>query len=332
MRGYAEVMQRILITGGAGFIGSHVADRALAAGYQVTALDNLSSGRRENLSPEVELLEVDLRDADGVYRALDAARPHVISHHAAQVSVFESVHHPHHDAQVNILGTLNLLDAARRVNVRRVIFASSGGAIHGEVPEGGRAEVDWPASPISPYAVSKLAGEGYLQAYRAQFGIEFCALRYGNVYGPRQNPHGEAGVVAVFVNHLLAGQPLTINAMNREGDDGCVRDYVYVGDVAQANLLAAGGEWPDVVNIGTGQPTTTRQLLDLLCDLGGLIPQVSSAPQRDGDIRRSLLSPVVCERLLGSMTPLREGLRWTLESFAEAGRLAAGSSAADTSG
>ncbi len=315
VRLYAERMKRMLITGGAGFIGSHVAEQALAAGYSVTVLDNLSSGLRSNVPEGADLEVVDLRDADGLRAAVMRARPEVISHHAAQVSVSESVRAPMVDAEVNILGTLRLLEAAVLAGTRRFVFASSGGAIHGEVPEGQRASVDWPAAPISPYAVSKLAGEGYLMAFAAQHGLAYTALRYANVYGPRQNPHGEAGVVAVFADRLRLKVPLQINAMAERGDGGCVRDYVYVGDVARANLLAAEGLLPDVINIGTGVPTSTSDLAALLMDLSGVHVDLRHGDVRVGDVRRSQLDPAVCRRYLGTLTPLRDGLAALLESL-----------------
>ncbi|TSA81455.1 NAD-dependent epimerase/dehydratase family protein [Deinococcus detaillensis] len=308
-------MHRMLISGGAGFIGSHVARRAQAAGYHVTVIDNLSSGKMENLPEGVTFVHVDVRDRASVLDAVMAAAPDVISHQAAQVSVSESVQDPHFDAAVNIIGLLNVLEAARQAGTRRIVFASSGGAIYGEVPEGQRAQVEWQASPISPYAVSKLAGEGYLQAYRAQFGLEFTSLRYANVYGPRQNPHGEAGVVAVFVNRLLAGQALQINAMETLDDDGCIRDYVYVADVARANILAAAGVLPDVINIGTGIPVSTRTLAETIAELGGLKLELMTGPHRAGDIKHSQIDPAVCEHFLGEMTALRTGLVATIESF-----------------
>ncbi|MBZ0119131.1 MAG: SDR family NAD(P)-dependent oxidoreductase, partial [Sandaracinaceae bacterium] len=225
---------RALVTGGAGFIGSHVADALLAAGHEVIVFDDLSTGREGNVPQGARFVRGDLRDEAAV-EALFAERIDVIAHQAAQTSVSVSVREPLRDAQVNVLGSLVLLEAARKHEVGRIVYASTGGAIYGEVPEGERAREDWPARPLSPYACSKLAFEHYLEAYRREHGLASTILRYANVYGPRQDPHGEAGVVAIFGRRLIDGQALSIHAMRDAGDDGCVRDYVYVGDVVRAN-------------------------------------------------------------------------------------------------
>src|SRR5690606_27160174 len=229
---------RALVTGGAGFIGSHLVDALVARGARVAVLDNLATGRGDNVPDGVELMPVDLRDAARVYEAVAAFRPTHIFHQAAQASVKVSVDDPAADAAINIVGGLHLLDAARRAGVERVVFASTGGAIYGEVPEGERAREDWPLRPKSPYGASKAAFEQYLEVYRQNFGLPYTVLRYANVYGPRQDPFGEAGVVAIFTGRLLKGQPVQLFARREPGDDGCVRDYVWVGDVVQANLLA----------------------------------------------------------------------------------------------
>lgn len=308
-------MPSMLITGGAGFIGSHVADLALREGYTVTVIDNLTDGRLQNLPEGVNFEQVDIRDSGGVRTAVLRARPDVISHHAAQVSVSVSVANPLLDAQANILGLLNLLEAAREAGTRRFILASSGGAIHGEVPEGQKATEAWPAAPISPYAASKLGGEGYLQAYQAQFGLECMALRYANVYGPRQNPHGEAGVVAVFASRLLSGQAVQVNGRHQAGDEGCERDYVLVRDVARANLEAARGALPSLLNIGSGVATSTHRLLLLMAGLVGVRPEVRPGPPRAGDIGRSILDEASCRPYLGELTPLADGLAETVAWF-----------------
>lgn len=222
---------RILVTGGAGFIGSHVADAYLAAGHEVAVVDDLSTGAKENLDPRARFWQVDIRSAE-LPAVMTDFRPEVISHHAAQMSVSVSARDPRHDADINILGTLNLLEAAVRCGVKRVIFASTGGAMYGDQDAVPTLETTFP-QPVSPYGVAKLAVERYLHAYRAMHGLPAIALRYANVYGPRQNPHGEAGVVAIFSRGILEGRELTVN-----GDGGQTRDYVYVGDVVRANLLA----------------------------------------------------------------------------------------------
>jgi UDP-glucose 4-epimerase len=305
----------MLVTGGAGFIGSHIVDEALHEGYEVTVLDNLTSGSRDNLPTDVKFVQVDIRDREAVIRQIIDAKPDIISHHAAQVSVSVSVTDPLLDAQTNIIGLLNVLDGARNAGAKRFIFASSGGAIHGEVPVGQKANQDWPAAPISPYAASKLSGEAYLKAYSAQFGIETIALRYANVYGPRQNPHGEAGVVAVFASRMIAGNPVQINAKERVGDDGCERDYVYVRDVARANMLAARGDLITLLNVGTGVATSTRTLATLMAEIGNFTPTIKGALPKAGDIQRSVLDERPAYAQLGNLVSLHEGLTETLAWF-----------------
>lgn len=308
-------MTRLLITGGLGFIGSHVAEQALAQGIEVAALDNLSSGRRENVPAAVRVYEADLRDAAAVSAAVADFAPEWISHHAAQASVPGSFRDPGHDASVNVLGTLNVLEAARAGGVRRVVFASTGGAIYGEVPEGGVGEVGGPLRPFTPYAVSKLTGEHYLEVYRRHHGLETAALRYSNVYGERQSVHGEAGVVAAFCEALLRGGPLRVNGRAETGDRGCVRDYVYVGDVARANLIALRGDLAPgtpVLDVGTGVGTDSRTLAETLLRVSGAQVAVESGPPRSGDVGRSVLNAGALRALLGDLTPLDAGLRRTL--------------------
>ena len=308
-------MTRLLITGGLGFIGSHVAEQALAQGIEVAALDNLSSGRRDNVPAAVRVYEADLRDAAAVTAAVADFAPAWISHHAAQASVPGSLRDPVHDASVNVLGTLNLLEAARLGRVRRVVFASTGGAIYGEVPDGETGQVGGPLRPFTPYAVSKLTGEHYLEVYRRHHGLETVTLRYSNVYGERQSVHGEAGVVAAFCEALLRGAPLRVNGRAETGDRGCVRDYVYVGDVARANLLALGGEVPPgtgILDVGTGVGTDSRTLAETLLRVSGTDVAVDSGPPRPGDVGRSVLSAAGLRALLGDLTPLEAGLARTL--------------------
>ena len=285
---------RILVTGGAGFIGSHLVDAFLAEGHEVAVLDNLSTGKRSNVPEGVTLFETDLRDRDGVFTALETFRPEAISHHAAQTSVAVSAREPLVDAEVNVLGSLNLLDAAVKHGVRRVLFASTGGAIYGEVPAGQEASTEWAARPISPYGIAKLAVECYLEHYRRQHGLEYVALRYANVYGPRQDPHGEAGVVAIFAERIVKGQPISVYAMKTEGDDGCVRDYVYVADVVAANvasLSAPNEEKFRVRNVATGVGSTTKQLAVHLGEVLEKSPDLGYGPIRPGDLERSVLKP-----------------------------------------
>ncbi len=308
-----------LVTGGAGFIGSHVADRLLAAGYAVTVLDNLSSGRRENLSPAVRFVEADIGSPEAAAVVREGAFD-VLCHLAAQIDVRRSLEDPAYDARVNILGTLNLLEAVRTASPRtRVVFSSTGGALYGDFeppPSGERLAKD----PEAPYGIAKLAVEYYLAYYGRVHGIDTVALRYGNVYGPRQDPHGEAGVVAIFCNRLLDGRALTVY-----GDGEQTRDYVYAGDVAAANVLAAGAALPPVArldarafNIGTGVETSVNTLAASLVRASGSGTPVEHAPARAGELLRSALDTQKARDVLGwsPSVSLDEGLAETYRWFA----------------
>jgi UDP-glucose 4-epimerase len=298
---------RAIVTGGAGFIGSHVVEALLARGDEVLALDDLSSGRRENVSESVRLVVADLREPlDEIF---DEARPEVCFHLGAQVDVRVSVERPGHDADVNVLGTISVLEAARR-HETQVVFSSTGGAIYGECE--GPAPEDAERRPLAPYGVSKLAGEEYLAAYNRLYGTRHVSLRYGNVYGPRQDPHGEAGVVAIFLGKLSAGEPPKIF-----GDGRQTRDYVYAGDVARATLAAAGQD-DGVFNVGTGQETSVLELYELCRRVAGSALEAEEAPPRLGELQRSVLDVSRAERELGwqAEVPLEEGLRRTWDSIA----------------
>lgn len=311
---------RVLVTGGAGFIGSHVVEQALARGFEVAVIDDLSTGKRQNLPPAARLYEVDLRDRDRTLRAIRDFRPDRVSHQAAQASVAVSMREPHLDADVNLMGGLHLLDActAPDVNVQSVVFASTGGAIYGEVAEARRAAEDERPFPQSPYAIHKLAFEQLLDVYRLERDLDFTVLRYSNVYGPRQDPHGEAGVVAIFLGRVLAGKPLVINARNAPGDEGCVRDYVYVADVARANLLALDGTIREkVINVATGIGTSTRELAARIIAIAGANTALEAGPHRPGDLERSVLNPTLAEHYLGTPVELRAGLERTHRAFDE---------------
>lgn len=307
---------RILVTGGAGFIGSHVVDAAVEAGHEVAVLDNLSTGRREHVRQGVTLHEVDLRDRESVFRVVEAIRPDAVSHQAAQVSITFSMRNPLLDAETNVLGSINLLDACARFEVPRFVFASTGGAIYGEVPDDQMASEDAPPLPQSPYAISKLHVEHLLNVYRSLHGLDALILRYANVYGPRQDPNGEAGVVAIFSRAILEGRSIVVNARLERGDEGCIRDYVFVADVARANLLALEGEL-DVtpLNVATGVGTSTRELASGLFALIGSPPAIEDGLPRTGDLERSVLSPVRCRQFLGHLTELQAGLESTLRFF-----------------
>lgn len=307
---------RLLITGGAGFIGSHIADHAMAGGWEVAIVDDLSTGRRENIPAAARFFHVDIRDAAALDEAFATFGPDCVSHQAAQASVAISVREPQTDAGINILGTLNVLQSCVKHGVQRIVFASTGGAIYGEVPEGTRAAVTTPPVPVSPYACSKFASEKYLECFRYEHGLKYTVLRYANVYGPRQDPHGEAGVVAIFCNRLLAGSPIRVNARRAVGDDGCVRDYVFINDVVKANLAAIEGRIPDpILNIGTGKETTTRQLADYLRQCLGAAAAVEHGERRAGDVERSLLNTDRLVELLGPTTDVPDGLAQTAAWF-----------------
>ncbi len=310
---------KILVTGGAGFIGSHIVEQARAQGHEVAVLDNLSSGKRENVPAGVRLFEVDLRDRERTEQVLLEFKPEAVSHQAAQASVSISVKDPALDANVNIIGSIHLFDACEKYGVRRVVFASTGGAIYGEVPEGKRADESTPPVPISPYAISKLAVEHLLGFYRAERGLASTILRYANVYGPRQDAHGEAGVVAIFANRVLKAQPLCINARREQGDAGCVRDYTYVADVARANLLAFEGKLNhSVMNLGTGVTTTTEQLAKRIAGALGKQVALEYTQKRAGDLERSVLDPSRCQEALGELVSLDVGIQKTAAWYAEA--------------
>ena len=305
---------RILVTGGAGFIGSHTVDALIARGeYEVAVIDDLSSGKRERLDSRARLHQADLRDAGAVRRVIERERPEAIIHLAAQMDVRRSVAEPAFDAQVNIVGFINLMEAGRQHGLRRVAFASTGGAIYGE-QETFPCDEEHPQRPVSPYGVAKAATEKYLFFYRAQYGIDYVALRYANVYGPRQDPHGEAGVVAIFCGRILQNRPVTIF-----GDGGQTRDYVFVGDVVRANLAALESPVSGAFNVGTGIETNVNQLYGTLASIAGTDRPPEYAPARPGEQRRSVISAARAERDLGwrPEVALRDGLGRTLEFFRE---------------
>ncbi len=315
---------RILVTGGAGFIGSHVVDALIESGHEVAVVDNLCRGKRQNLNPAARFYEMDVCDPrlEDVFRE---GRFDYVNHHAAQIDVRYSVADPLDDARTNILGLLNILENCRKYRVKGVVFASSGGVVYGEPAKLPVAE-NHPKGPLSPYGVSKLTSEFYLAYYASEMGIPYVALRYANVYGPRQDPHGEAGVVAIFGLKMLKGETPVIY-----GDGEQVRDYVYVGDVVRANLLALerlqkGGISPRAggcaindfaYNIGTGKGTTVNQLFGMLKELTGFSGEPEYGAERKGELRRIYLDVAKAKSELGwePQVELWEGLRLTLGSL-----------------
>ena len=315
---------RVLVTGGAGFIGSHIVDELKRLGHECAVVDNLSTGNRSNLPRDVTLHEVDACDHAMLARVFDDFQPQWVCHQAAQMSVSRSVREPQYDARVNVMGLLNVLSESHRCGAERFVFASSGGVLYGDVTE--PADEDHPADPISPYGITKWVGERYLQFYAREHGMTTVALRYANVYGPRQNPHGEAGVVAIFCRRMLAGETTTIN-----GDGKYIRDYVYGPDVAKANAAAFTATLPgrfNAYNVGTSIPTDVNVLAARLrnaCQAALkargstiIVPEPVHGPARAGDLRSSLVSAAKAERELGwrPTVGLEEGLCETMEWFA----------------
>lgn len=300
---------RILVTGGAGFIGSNTQDALIEAGHEVTVLDDLSSGKREQVNPKARFHRMDIRD-EAVSSVFDEGRFDAVYHFAAQIDVRRSVAEPVFDAEVNICGTLNLLENCRRTGVGRFIFISSGGTVYGEgLPDRGFVETD-PLVPGSPYGVSKSTVERYLEYYSSTFGLTYVTLRYSNVYGPRQDPHGEAGVVAIFTNLMLDGKAPTIF-----GDGRQTRDYVYVGDVVRINLavLEAGGG--EAFNVGTGIRTDVVTLFEKLAAIIGWEGEPVFGPARTGELQRNSLDCSKAAEVLGwrPQVSLDEGLAETVE-------------------
>lgn len=301
---------RIIVTGGAGFIGSHVAERLLDRGHEVAVVDDLSTGKPENIPEDVRFYERDIRS--GCSEVFEEFGPEIVCHEAAQMGVRSSVRDPIFDAGVNVVGSLRILEDCVRYGVRKVVFASSGGAIYGEqrefpAPEG------HPLYPVSPYGVSKLAGERYLHFYRVQYGLSHVALRYGNVYGPRQDPRGEAGVVAIFAGNLAEGKVSTINGTGEQ-----TRDYVYIDDAVRATVLALEKEVPPgAYNVGTGVETSINRLYDMMLEISGKNIPPRRGPAKPGEQLRSSIAPDKALRELGwrPEVDLSAGLKETMRFF-----------------
>ncbi|AIY85979.1 MULTISPECIES: SDR family oxidoreductase [unclassified Thermotoga] len=302
----------VLVTGGAGFIGSHVVDKLIENGYGVIVVDNLSSGKVENLNRNALFYEQSIEDEEMMERIFSLHRPEYVFHLAAQASVAISVREPARDAKTNIIGSLVLLEKSIKYGVKKFIFSSTGGAIYGEnVKVFPTPETEIP-HPISPYGIAKYSTEMYLEFFAREYGLKYTVLRYANVYGPRQDPYGEAGVVAIFTERMLRGEEVHIF-----GDGEYVRDYVYVDDVVRANLLAMEKGDNEVFNIGTGRGTTVNQLFKMLKEITGYDKEPVYKPPRKGDVRKSILDYTKAKEKLGwePKVSLEEGLKLTVEYF-----------------
>jgi UDP-glucose 4-epimerase len=303
---------KILVTGGAGFIASQITDAFIKEGHEVFVLDNLVTGFRHNINPEANFIEADIRDKE-ISALFEKEKFDVVNHHAAQMDVRRSVADPSFDANVNILGTINLLQCSLKTNVKKFMFASTGGAVYGD-QKYYPADEQHPTDPLSPYGISKLTVEKYLYFYRQQYGLNYTILRYANIYGPRQNPFGEAGVVAIFSTRLLKGEQPVINGTGEQ-----TRDYVYVGDVVKANLLALNDQKSDIYNIGTGKETNVKEIFGIL---NGIIKNGQKevfGPAAPGEQMRSVITSDKFFQVFGwrPSTPLNEGLLNTASFFRE---------------
>jgi UDP-glucose 4-epimerase len=303
---------KILVTGGAGFIGSHVVDAYLKAGHEVAVVDNLSptgGGRRENVPSQVTFYQVDIR-SEGLREAVADFRPQVINHHAAQASVKISMDDPTYDAEVNILGLVNVLRACSQYQVKHFVFVSSA-ATYG-TPDTLPLNEKSPQNPESAYGVTKLAGEDYVRMWHTAHGLDYTIFRYANVYGPRQDPMGEAGVIAIFTHRMLAGESVRI-----DWDGEQAKDYVFVGDIARANVLALGAGQNQVFCLGTGRPSSVNELYRLLSQATGTQVPVVHAPKRSGDVHLHYFEPSKAREILGweAKTTLEQGLQETVAYF-----------------
>ncbi|MDD5688313.1 MAG: NAD-dependent epimerase/dehydratase family protein [Elusimicrobia bacterium] len=302
---------KILITGGAGFIGSNITDTYVKAGHAVVIVDNLVTGKKENINPKAKFYNADITDKELIGQIFEKEKPEIVNHHAAQIDVRKSVANPVFDAQTNILGAINLLENSVKYKVKKFIFASSGGVMYGECGKISPSEKVTP-EPLSPYGIAKRATEYYLNYYAKVYGLKYVANRYGNVYGPRQDPHGEAGVVAIFINRILAGE--TINIF---GDGEQLRDYVSVSDIVDLNLVCLKKGENEIFNIGTGNSKSVNQLFSELSKISGYLQKPVYKLQRTGELFKSSLDVKKVKRKLDWSTKVdfSEGLKRTFNYF-----------------
>ncbi|MFA6035257.1 MAG: NAD-dependent epimerase/dehydratase family protein [Myxococcota bacterium] len=298
---------RIIVTGGAGFIASNIVDGLVAAGHQVAVVDSLVTGKRSNLNPRAEFHQLDIRSAECA-EFIRSFRPDFVDHHAAQIDVRKSVADPAFDAQTNVVGMINVIQASLEAGVKKMVFSSSGGAMYGE-QEIFPAPESHPCRPASPYGLTKQIGELYLEWYARTYGLKYVALRYANIYGPRQDPLGEAGVVAIFTGRMLEGKSVTIF-----GDGGQTRDFVFVGDVVRANMAALESGHTGSVNIGTGMETSVNEVYRVLAEATGYRAPAIYEPQRPGEQRRSVIDPAHAVNAIGwrPQVGFAEGIKRTV--------------------
>lgn len=304
-------MSKIMITGGAGFIGSHVVDLFVEKGFEVVVLDDLSTGRASNLNPAAKFYQMDIRDPK-IREIFESEKPDYISHHAAQMDVRRSVAQPLFDADVNILGSINLIECAKEFGVKRFVYISTGGAVYGEPGRVPCEETD-PINPICQYGASKHTVEHYLFMYHVNYGLKYTVLRYPNVFGPRQDPHGEAGVVAIFTGKMMAGEPVTIN-----GDGNQTRDFVYVSDCALANYLSISEDHqPGIYNLGWGMHTSVNEIFKTLAKVTKYTLPVHYGPAKVGETMHIYLNAAKAKRDLGwsATVSLEDGLQRTVDYF-----------------
>jgi len=306
---------KILVTGGAGFIGSHVVDALIEQGHEVAVVDDLSTGKREHVNPRARFYRLDIRDAQGLEEVFAAERPEIVNHQAARANVRESLEKPVLYAEVNVIGSLNLLELSRKYGVEKFIYASTGGAVYGE-PEYLPADEAHPINPLDPYGASKHFVEHYLYLYSVNYGLRYTILRYPNVYGPRQDPYGEAGVVAIFTGQMLRGEQAVINGSGEQE-----RDFVYVGDVVEANLQALDRGDGGIYNLGWGFGTSVNEIFARLKEITGYEKEAVHGPPKKGEVFKICLDATKARRELGWVprVGLDEGLRMTVEYFRRKG-------------